>query len=178
MPPRSRPPSLALFDRAVASVDLRRHSGQHPRIGAVDVVPFVPLGATPMADCIALARAVGRAVADRFDLPVFLYEEASSSPERRALEHLRRGGLTGLGARIGQPGWAPDYGPARLHPSAGASVIGARRPLIAYNVNLDTVVLDVARQIAVVGSPELRRSALSSRPLRSIWPTGASSRSR
>jgi glutamate formiminotransferase len=140
---------LALFDRAVASVDLRHHSGQHPRIGAVDVVPFVPLGATPMADCIALARAVGRTVADRFGLPVFLYEEASSSPERRALEDLRRGGLTGLGARIGQPGWAPDYGPARLHPSAGASVIGARRPLIAYNVNLDTVVLDVARQIAV-----------------------------
>jgi glutamate formiminotransferase len=133
---------------AVARIDLRAHVGQHPRIGAVDVVPFVPLAETEMAECVRLARDVGRELAERFDLPVFLYEEAARDPGRRRLEHIRRGGFDGLAARMRLPEWRPDFGPAAPHPSAGATVVGARRPLIAYNVNLATDRVDFARQIA------------------------------
>lgn len=138
----------ALFARAVAAIDLRTHTGQHPRIGAVDVVPFVPLGDASMTQCVALARLVGRTVAERFEIPVFLYEAAAVLPHRRTLQEVRRGGFEGLSARMQQPGWAPDYGPNRPHPTAGASAIGARRPLVAYNVNLHTSRLDIAKAIA------------------------------
>jgi len=139
---------LALFERAVADVDLRAHRGEHPRMGAVDVVPFVPIEGVTMAECVALARKVGTAVADRFHVPVFLYEEASSNPARKNLEDIRRGEFEGLAAKMATDGWAPDFGPAAPHPSAGAAVIGARMPLIAYNINLDTNRLDVAKKIA------------------------------
>ena len=139
---------LALFERAVADVDLRAHRGEHPRMGAVDVVPFVPIEGVTMADCVALARKVGTAVADRFHVPVFLYEEASSNPARKNLEDIRRGEFEGLAAKMATDGWAPDFGPAAPHPSAGAVVIGARMPLIAYNINLATNRLDVAKKIA------------------------------
>jgi glutamate formiminotransferase len=139
---------LALFERAVARIDLRRHTGEHPRVGAVDVVPFVPIEGASMADCVALARAVGAEVADRYALPVFLYEEAAASPERRNLEDIRRGQFEGLSEKMTRPEWQPDFGPSRPHPTAGASVIGARRPLIAFNVNLRTTDLATARAIA------------------------------
>jgi glutamate formiminotransferase len=139
---------MALYDRAVADLDLRTHRGEHPRIGVVDVVPFVPLEAATMADCVALARKVGAAVADRFRVPVFLYGEAAADPARRRLEDIRRGGFEGLLARMASPGWAPDFGPSAPHPSAGASAVGARIPLIAYNINLDTDRLEVAKAIA------------------------------
>jgi glutamate formiminotransferase len=139
---------LSLFTEAAASIDLRAHTGEHPRIGAVDVVPFVPIEGTTMAECIALARAVGAAVADQFGVPIFLYEDAAADPARRRLEDIRRGGLEGLAARMAAGTWVPDFGPRAPHPSAGATVIGARRPLIAYNINLDTDRLDVARAIA------------------------------
>ena len=140
--------TLALFDTAIAAIDLRTHQGEHPRLGAVDVVPFVPIEGTTMADCVALAREVGDAVATRHGLPIYLYEEAASSPARRNLEDIRRGEFEGLAAKIGKPEWAPDFGPATAHPSAGATVIGARMPLIAYNINLATNRLDVAKKIA------------------------------
>jgi glutamate formiminotransferase / 5-formyltetrahydrofolate cyclo-ligase len=139
---------LALFDRALATIDLRQHSGEHPRLGAVDVVPFVPIAGATMADCVALAREVGAEVAARHALPVFLYEEAASSPARRNLEDIRRGEFEGLAKKLQQPEWRPDFGPAAPHASAGASVIGARMPLIAYNINLATDRLDVAKKIA------------------------------
>jgi glutamate formiminotransferase len=139
---------LRLFEAAVASIDLRRHRGGHPRVGAVDVVPFVPIDGVTMAACVALAREVGAAVADRFGVPVFLYEEAASDPRRRKLEDIRRGGFEGLAAKMLSDGWAPDFGPAAPHPSAGAAVIGARLPLIAYNINLNTDRLEVARKVA------------------------------
>jgi len=139
---------LALFERAVADIDLRTHHGEHPRIGAVDVVPFVPIEGVTMAECVALARKVGAAVADRFAVPVYLYEEAASQPGRRNLEDIRRGEFEGLAAKMASPEWAPDFGPAAPHPSAGATVIGARMPLIAYNINLATNRLDVAKKIA------------------------------
>jgi glutamate formiminotransferase len=139
---------LALFERAVADVDLRTHRGEHPRMGAVDVVPFVPIEGVTMAECVALARKVGAAVADRFKVPVYLYEEASSHPARRNLEDIRRGEFEGLAAKMATEEWAPDFGPAAPHPSAGATAIGARMPLIAYNINLATDRLDVAKKIA------------------------------
>ena len=139
---------LALFEAAVAAIDLRQHSGEHPRVGAVDVVPFVPIEEVSMAECTVLAREVGAAVAERFRIPVYLYEEASSNPLRRNLEDIRRGEFEGLPVKMASPGWAPDYGPPAPHPSAGASVIGARMPLIAYNINLATDRIEVARKIA------------------------------
>ena len=140
--------ALALFETAVARIDLRHHKGEHPRLGAVDVVPFVPIEGVTMADCVAMAREVGADVARRHNLPVFLYEEAAAVPARRNLEDIRRGEFEGLAAKLKQPEWAPDFGPATPHPTAGASVIGARVALIAYNINLATNRLDVAKKIA------------------------------
>jgi glutamate formiminotransferase / 5-formyltetrahydrofolate cyclo-ligase len=139
---------LALFAAAVPAIDLRGHKGEHPRLGAVDVVPFVPIEGVTMAECVALAKEVGREVAERFGVPVYLYEEASANPARRNLEDIRRGEFEGLAAKMATEGWAPDFGPALPHAAAGASVIGARMPLIAYNINLNTNRLDVARKIA------------------------------
>jgi len=137
-----------LFARAVEAIDLRKHTGEHPRIGAVDVVPFIPIEGVTMDECIALARDVASEVARQLSVPIYLYEEAATAPGRRNLEDIRRGEFEGLAAKMSHAGWAPDYGPATPHPSAGASVIGARMPLIAYNINLGTSRLDVAKKIA------------------------------
>ena len=137
-----------LFEGAIAAIDLRTHTGEHPRLGAVDVVPFIPIEGVTMAGCVALAKAIAADVAERFSLPVYLYEEASANPARKNLEDIRRGEFEGLAAKMAQPAWAPDFGPAAPHPSAGASVIGARMPLIAYNINLATDRLEVAKKIA------------------------------
>src|SRR4051812_30805656 len=139
---------LAIFERAIADIDLRTHRGEHPRLGAVDVVPFVPIEGVTMAECVALARKVGAAVAQRFQLPVYLYEDASSDPARKNLEDIRRGEFEGLAAKMQTAGWAPDFGPSAPHASAGATVVGARMALIAYNINLATSRLDVAKKIA------------------------------
>lgn len=140
--------TLALFAVAVEAIDLRQHRGEHPRLGAVDVVPFVPIEDVTMADCVALAKDVGAAIAERFKVPIFLYEEASINPARKNLEDIRRGEFEGLAAKMASSGWAPDFGPLAPHDSAGASVVGARLPLIAYNINLNTDRLEVAKKIA------------------------------
>ena len=147
-PEAVREAALALYDQALRLIDLRGHRGEHPRLGAVDVCPFVPLDQATMADCVALAREVGADVAKRHALPVYLYEEAATSAARRNLEDIRRGEFEGLTAKMAAPEWAPDFGPAIPHPTAGATVIGARMPLIAYNINLATDRLEVARRIA------------------------------
>lgn len=139
---------LALVAAAVEHIDLGRHTGVHPRLGAVDVMPFVPLAGATMADAVALARRVAAAAADRFGLPVFLYEEAAPAPHRRRLDQLRAGGLEGLSARMRHPEWVPDAGPCVPHPTAGVMAVGARWPLVAFNVNLETADLTVARRIA------------------------------
>jgi glutamate formiminotransferase / 5-formyltetrahydrofolate cyclo-ligase len=139
---------LAVFETALADIDLRSHTGEHPRLGAVDVVPFVPIEGVTMEACVALAKETARSVAERFAVPVYLYEEASSNPLRKNLEDIRRGEFEGLAAKMTTDGWAPDYGPPAPHPSAGATVIGARMPLIAYNINLATDRLEVAKKIA------------------------------
>jgi glutamate formiminotransferase len=139
---------LRLYEEAIAAIDLRQHRGEHPRLGAVDVCPFIPIEGASMQDCVALAREVAAEIGERFQVPVFLYEEAASTPARRNLEDIRRGEFEGLAAKMQRPEWTPDVGPARPHPSAGATVIGARMPLIAYNINLATNRLDVAKRIA------------------------------
>jgi glutamate formiminotransferase len=139
---------LNLYEHAVVSIDLRSHQGEHPRMGAVDVVPFVPIEGVTMQDCVALARDVGQAVAERYSVPVFLYEDAATAPHRRNLEDIRRGQFEGLLEKLKDPQWAPDFGPAAPHPTAGASAIGARAPLIAYNINLGTSDVLVAKRIA------------------------------
>jgi glutamate formiminotransferase / 5-formyltetrahydrofolate cyclo-ligase len=139
---------IALFEAALPRIDLRTHEGEHPRIGAVDVVPFIPIADATMDECVALSKDTASQVAERFGVPVYLYEEASTNPARKNLEDIRRGEFEGLEAKMSTPGWAPDYGPTRAHPTAGASVMGARMPLIAYNINLATNRLDVAKKIA------------------------------
>ena len=139
---------LALYAVAVERIDLRIHTGEHPRIGAVDVVPFVPLNPADMPVCVSVATELGAAVAERFHIPVYLYEDASREPARRRLETIRRGGFEGLTERMRADAWQPDFGPTSPHPSAGASAIGARGLLVAYNVNLETDDLSIARRIA------------------------------
>lgn len=139
---------VALFEAAIAAIDLRTHTGEHPRLGAVDVVPFVPIEGVTMEACVALAKDTARTVAQRFNVPVYLYEEASANPLRKNLEDIRRGEFEGLATKMATDGWAPDFGPSAPHASAGASVIGARMPLIAYNINLNTNRLEVAKKIA------------------------------
>lgn len=139
---------LALYEAALREIDLTRHQGVHPRVGAVDVVPFVPLGDTPMEEAVAAAEALASEVADCFGLPVYLYEKAARRPERRLLADVRRGGFEGLSVKMADPAWLPDLGPARPHPTAGATVIGARFFLIAFNAVLDTPDVAVARAVA------------------------------
>jgi glutamate formiminotransferase len=139
---------VRLYDESLRAIDLRTHSGEHPRLGAVDVCPFIPIESISMAACVELAKESAAEIARRFGLPVYLYEEAATVPARRNLEDIRRGEFEGLAAKMQQPEWAPDFGPAAPHPSAGATVMGARMPLIAYNINLATDRLDVAKKIA------------------------------
>lgn len=141
----------AVFDSVrVASelINMEEHRGEHPRIGATDVVPFIPLRGITMEECVELARELGRKIADELGIPVYLYEEAALRPERRRLEVIRKGQYEGLKREITNPERHPDYGPPKLHPTAGATVVGARKPLIAFNVNLGTKDLEVAKRIA------------------------------
>jgi glutamate formiminotransferase / 5-formyltetrahydrofolate cyclo-ligase len=133
---------------AIERIDMRAHEGQHPRIGAVDVVPFVPLGETTMEDAIELARDFGKRIADRYDLPVYLYAKAATRSERTVLADIRKPQFEGLAALIGTPEFAPDFGPSEIHPTAGAIVVGARPFLIAYNINLESRDVELARRIA------------------------------
>jgi glutamate formiminotransferase/glutamate formiminotransferase/formiminotetrahydrofolate cyclodeaminase len=134
---------------ATELIDLRRHTGVHPRVGATDVVPFVPMQGVPMEQCVQLACRFGERVGTELEIPVFLYGQAAIQAGRARLEIIRRGGLDGLAGRMGSdPTWRPDFGPCRLHATAGAVAVGARRPLIAFNVNLKSKDLALARRIA------------------------------
>jgi len=140
--------ALALFDAAIPRIDLRRHEGGHPRLGAVDVVPFIPIRGVGSSECVEIARSVARRVAETHAVPVYLYEDAASSESRRNLASIRKGEFEGLADKLARPEWKPDFGPDRPHPTAGATVIGARMPLIAYNINLATPDLAIADTIA------------------------------
>ena len=138
----------AVVELAVRDIDMERHAGEHPRIGAVDVVPFVPLEGTTMDECVELARGFGARIAERFDLPVYLYAEAATRADRILLKDVRRGQYEGLKAEIDQQGRRPDFGPSRMHPTAGAVAVGARPFLIAWNINLESPDRDLAVRIA------------------------------
>jgi glutamate formiminotransferase len=131
-------------------IDMRAHTGEHPRMGAADVVPFVPVRGVTMADCAVLARKLGRRVGDQIGIPVYLYGEAARKPERVDLATVRKGQYEGLAKKLTERDWAPDFGPAQFIPQSGATIIGARQFLIAYNVNLDTENVEVAGRIAKV----------------------------
>jgi glutamate formiminotransferase len=139
---------LTLFEKAVEHIDLTKHKGEHPRMGAVDVVPFVPIKGVTMDDCIALSKEIGEQVANKFDIPVYLYEESASSPERKSLPKIRKGQFEGFFEKIKKPEWKPDFGPQEVHPTAGVVAIGARMFLIAYNVYLSTDNVEIADKIA------------------------------
>jgi len=135
--------------RATELIDMTRHTGEHPRLGATDVVPFVPVSGVTMEECVRLAHAFGRRVGEQLGIPVYLYEEAASRPERRNLSVIRKGEYEGLAAKLEDPAWRPDYGPAAFVPRSGATVTGAREFLIAYNVNLNTHEIKPANEIAM-----------------------------
>ena len=133
---------------AAKLINMERHRGEHPRIGAADVVPLIPLGDTTMEQCVILARELGAEIAEKLKIPVYLYEEAAFSADRRNLAAVRRGEYEGLKKAMELPARRPDFGPSRPHPTAGATAVGARPPLIAYNINLDSSDLQIARAIA------------------------------
>ena len=141
--------AVAVVGKAAELIDLTQHRGEHPRIGASDVLPFVPLEGVTMAECVGLARRAGGEIWERYRIPVYFYEYAAIRPGREKLESVRRGQFEGLSeaARL-DPDRAPDVGTAPLHPTAGAIAIGARKPLIAYNVTLQTRDISIAEQIA------------------------------
>lgn len=133
---------------AVQLIDLNQHKGQHPRMGAVDVVPFIPIRNVSMEEAITLSKEVAKEVAEKYNLPVFLYEKTASAPHRENLAAIRKGEFEGLKEKMEKPEWKPDFGPETPHATAGATVIGARMPLVAYNVNLNTNKLEIADAIA------------------------------
>ena len=140
--------SFQVAAKAAELIDMHQHHGAHPRMGAVDVIPFVPLGDAVMSEAIAAARELGRRLGGALGIPVYLYEEAASRPERKNLAHVRQGEYEGLSHKMADPAWKPDFGPERPHPTAGATAVGARIYLLAYNVNLGTSEIEVARAIA------------------------------
>lgn len=129
-------------------IDLRNHKGEHPRMGATDVVPLVPVLNTDMQECIDLSKQLGKRIADELEIPVYLYEKSATSPERESLSNIRKGEFEGFFEKIKDPRWAPDFGPTKVHPTAGVMAVGAREFLIAYNVNLNTTNLSIAKKIA------------------------------
>lgn len=139
---------LRLYESCVREIDLREHKGEHPRAGAVDVTPFIPIKNSTMEECSALAKELGAEVAGRFQIPVYFYEFAASKEDRRDLANIRKGEFEGFAEKIKKPEWKPDVGPDQVHPSAGVTVIGARMPLIAFNVNLATSDIQIANKIA------------------------------
>lgn len=133
---------------AVALIDMRKHKGQHPRVGAVDVVPFIPIKNVAIDDCIELAKEFGETLAEKRSVPVYLYGEAAATPERSDLDWIRKGGYEELAEMIVKPERKPDFGPAKSHPTAGATITGARKVMAGFNVNLGTADLKVAKKIA------------------------------
>lgn len=139
---------LALYEAVLPRIDLRKHKGEHPRMGAVDVVPVIPIRGVRMEECVALSHRLGNEIWSRYEVPIYFYEESASTPERRDLARIRKGEFEGFPEKLRDPRWQPDVGEAAVHPSAGVTAVGAREFLIAFNVNLATDDLRVAKEIA------------------------------
>jgi glutamate formiminotransferase len=133
---------------AIDLIDMRTHQGQHPRMGATDVVPFIPLKNINMEETVAFSKEVAKEAAKKLSLPIFLYEKSASRPERQNLANIRKGQFEGMAEKLKQPEWNPDFGPLAIHPTAGVTAIGARMPLVAYNVNLGSSHVEIAEEIA------------------------------
>ena len=139
---------IAAMGCAIEVIDMGTHQGQHPRMGAIDVVPFIPIKNVNMEEAIAYSKEVAKKAAQKYSLPVYLYEKSASRPERQNLANIRKGQYEGMIEKIKQPEWKPDFGPAKIHPATGVTAIGARMPLVAYNVNLNSSNLEIANEIA------------------------------
>lgn len=142
--------SLKLVKKAAELIDLNKHEGEHPRMGAVDVMPFVPVKDCTTDDCVELSKRIGKRIADEAGVPVFLYEYSATRPERKNLSTIRQGQFEGMAEKVQQPDWEPDFGGRRIHPTAGVMAVGARPPLIAYNFDLSTDDVQVAKNIAKI----------------------------
>ena len=148
-PEKVKKAAFASCAKAAELIDLNEHKGEHPRIGATDVIPFIPISNMTMDECVSLARDLGKEIAEKLNIPVYLYEYAATKPERQNLANIRKGQYEGLREEIQKnPERKPDFGPSKLHSTAGATVVGARMPLIAYNVNLNTDDINIAKSIA------------------------------
>lgn len=139
---------LSAMEAAIREIDMNRHRGEHPRMGAVDVIPFIPVRNVSMDEAVELSKSLAKEAAERFNLPVYLYEASATAPERQNLANIRKGQFEGFFEKIKLPEWEPDYGPKEVHKTAGVTAIGARMPLVAFNVNLATDNLDIANAIA------------------------------
>lgn len=142
--------SLKLVKKAAELIDLNKHEGEHPRMGAVDVMPFVPVKDCTTDDCVELSKKIGKRIADEAGVPVFLYEYSATRPERKNLSTIRQGQFEGMAEKVQQPDWEPDFGGRKIHPTAGVMAVGARPPLIAYNFDLSTDDVQVAKNIAKI----------------------------
>lgn len=147
--------SVKLVKKAVELIDLTKHKGEHPRMGAVDVMPFVPIKGVTVEDCIKLSKRVGERILKEADVPVFYYEQSTDKEHRKNLAKIRKGQFEGMAEKVLEPEWEPDLGGRRIHPTAGVIAVGARPPLIAYNINLNTNDLELASSIA----KEIRESS-------------------
>lgn len=139
---------VAAIGKAVELIDMTKHQGQHPRMGCVDVVPFIPIRNTTVEDADRIAKEVAQIASEKFGQPFFLYEKSATAPHRENLAAVRKGQFEGMAEKMKDPMWIPDYGPHTIHPTGGATCIGARMPLIAYNINLDTPDVEIATKIA------------------------------
>jgi len=133
---------------AIKLIDMNSHQGQHPRMGAVDVVPFIPVKNVSVEEAVEISKSAAREAAKKHKLPIYLYEQSASRPERQNLATIRKGQFEAMAEKLAQPEWTPDFGPQQIHPTAGVTAMGARMPLVAYNVNLDTNQLKIADLIA------------------------------
>ena len=140
--------AFLLTKKATETIDMTKHTGQHPRMGSTDVIPFIPTVDMTVEECVELSKRVAERIWKELQVPSFLYEDSASRPERRNLAACRKGQFEGMPEKLLEPDWAPDYGERKIHPTAGIIAIGARMPLIAYNVNLDTSDLEIANKIA------------------------------
>ena len=143
-----KPAVIEAMSRAIDLIDMRTHLGQHPRMGATDVVPFIPLKNVSMEEAVEFSREVAKQAAKKLSLPIFLYEKSAARPERQNLAHIRKGQFEGMAEKIKRAEWKPDFGPRSIHPTAGVTAMGARMPLVAYNVNLGTSNVKIAEEIA------------------------------
>jgi glutamate formiminotransferase len=149
-PEEAKEAAFLAAKKASELIDMTRHKGEHPRMGAVDVIPFVPVKNMNMSECIQLSKELAERISKELKIPVFLYEESASKPERINLAAIRKGQFEGMVEKIKSPGWEPDYGDVDIHPTAGVVAVGARMPLVAYNINLNTSDIEIANKISKI----------------------------